>query len=259
MGNEFEVETQAGEKYTAQVLISDADPVITLGKLVNQKIVPSKIKKKVQSLRPSIGAFYAFIGTDLDLPSLGITDANIHHYDDFDINKIFSSQNVANLTESVPWYFITSPSVKDPTGGHAPQNHHIVEILTFIGHGDFENWAHAPSMKRGEEYEQLKEQIGHCLVKGAERHIPGLTKHLKYIEYATPLSNESWVNSVGGGCYGPEQTPDQFGPGRFSQFTAGIEGLFLTGAGTLGGGVMACVTSGYLAAGKTADFLGLKL
>jgi hypothetical protein len=35
------------------------------------------------------------------------------------------------------------------------------------------------------------------------------------------------VNAVRGGCYGPEQTPDQIGPGRFSSFTAGIEGLFL--------------------------------
>ncbi len=67
------------------------------------------------------------------------------------------------------------------------------------------------------------------------------------------------MNTIHGGCYGPEQTPDQFGPGRFSHFTAGIEGLFLVSAGTLGGGIMACVSSGYLAAGKAADFLELKL
>ncbi len=189
-GVKFQVETKSGEKYTAQVLISAADPVATLEKLVNPRIVPSKIKRKAQRLRSSIGAFYTFIGTDLDLPSLGITDANIHHYDDFDIDKIYASQNAANLTESVPRDFITSPSVKDPTRGHAPQNYHTVEILTFTDYGDFEKWAHLPSMKRGEEYKRIKEKIGQSLVKGAERHIPGLSKHLKYIEYATALTNK---------------------------------------------------------------------
>lgn len=101
--------------------------------------------------------------------------------------------------------------------------------------------------------------MGQSLVKAAERYIPGLTEHMECIEYATPLSNEYWVNAVRGGCYGPEQTPDQVGPGRFSNFTAGIEGLFLVGAGTLGGGIMPCVASGALAGGKAASFLGLKL
>ena len=55
-----------------------------------------------------------------------------------------------------------------------------------------------------------------------------------------------------------EQTPDQVGPGRFSSFTAGIEGLFLVGAGTLGGGIIACVASGVLAGGKATSLLGLK-
>ena len=159
----------------------------------------------------------------------------------------------------MPGYFITSPSLKDPNGGHAPQNHHTVEIISFIDYGGFEKWANSPSMKRGEEYESFKQKMGQSLVKAAERYIPGLSEHMECIEYATPLSNEYWVNAVRGGCYGPEQTPDQVGPGRFSNFTAGIEGLFLVGAGTLGGGIMPCVASGALAGGKAASFLGLKL
>ena len=256
-GDEFIVETEAAEKYTARVVISDADPVLTLGKLVDPQIVPSKVQNKVKQLRPSVGGFYAFIGTDLDLPSLGITDANIHHADDFDLNKIYDTLHASKLPENVPWFFITSPSVKDPNSGHAPQNHHTVEIFTFIDYGGFEKWANSPSMKRGEEYERFKEQMGQRLVKASERHIPGLSEHMECVEYATPLSNEYWVNAVRGGCYGPEQTPDQVGPGRFSSLTAGIEGLFLVGAGTLGGGIMPCVASGVLAGGKATSLLGL--
>lgn len=253
----FIVETEAGEKYTARAVISDVDPVLTLGKLLDPQIVPSKVQSKVKKLRPSVGAFYAFIGTDLDLPSLGITDANIHHYEDFDLNRVYNTIFASTPPETVSGFLITSPSVKDPDGGHAPSSHHTVELITFIDYGCFEKWANAPSMKRGEEYERFKEQIGQRLVKAAERYIPGLSDHRTFSEYATPLSNEYWVNAVRGGCYGPEQTPDQVGPGRFSSFTAGIEGLFLVGAGTLGGGIMPCVMSGVLAGGKAARLLGL--
>ncbi len=203
-GDEFQVETEAGEKYTARVVISDADPVLTLGKLVDPQIVPSKVHHKVKQLRPSVGGFYAFIGTDLDLPSLGITDASIHHSEDFDLNKIYDTLYASPLPETVPWFLLTSPSMKDPNGGHAPLNHHTVELVTFVDYSHFEKWADAPSMKRGEDYERFKEQMGQRLVKAAERYIPGLSEHIKCIEYATPLSNEYWVNAVRGGCYGPE-------------------------------------------------------
>jgi phytoene dehydrogenase-like protein len=66
------------------------------------------------------------------------------------------------------------------------------------------------------------------------------------------------VNAVKGGSYGPDQTPDQLGRGRFNNFTAGIEGLFLVGAGTLGCGIVACVASGVLTGEKAASLLGSK-
>jgi len=256
--DEFIVETEAGETYTARAVISDADPVLTLGKLLDPQIVPSKVQSKVRRLMPSVGAFYAFIGTDLDLPSLGITDANIHYYEDYDLNRVYSAFHASTLPETVSGYLITSPSVKDPDGGHAPPGQHTIELITFVGYRHFEPWADSPSMKRGEEYERFKERMGERLVKAAERYIPGLSDHIQFAEYATPLSNEHWVNAVRGGCYGPEQTPDQVGPGRFSSFTAGIDGLFLVGAGTIGGGIMPCVMSGVIAGGRAARFLGLK-
>ena len=253
--DEFFVKIDSGEQYTAKAVVSNADPVLTLGRLVNPEIIPSKIQERVSRLRPSLGAFYAFIGTDLNLPSIGITAANIWHYDDIDINKIYDTADASLIQENVRAFFITSPSVKDPEGGHAPQGRHTVEIVTIVGYESFKKWAGSPSMKRGENYKDFKDRIGNCMIKATETHIPNLSGHLDHVEYATPLSNEYWVNAVRGGIYGLEHTPDQIGPGRFGSFTAGIEGLFLVGAGTLGGGVLACVASGVLAGGNVAKYL----
>ena len=254
-GDRFKVETESSERFTSRVVISDSDPTITLSKLIDPQLVPSSIKEKAKHLRPSIGGFYAFIGTDLDLPAVGITDANIHHFESFDLNGIYNAFDGSSTEEYVPGLFITSPSVKDPDGGHAPPNRHTLEVFTFAKYSRFEKWASTPALKRGKEYNAVKERMGIALVKTAEKHIPALSAHLDYVEYASPLSNQYWVNAVKGACYGPEQTPDQVGSGRFSDFSSGIDGIFLVGSGTLGGGIMPCVASGVLAAGKAAEYL----
>ena len=127
--------------------------------------------------------------------------------------------------------------------------------MTGANYNCFKNWANLPSKKRGKDYQNLKEEIGKRLISAAERYIPGLSQNLDFIEYATPLTNEYWANAVKGGSYGLLHTPDQIGPGRFMSQTAGIEGLFLSGAGTHGCGVMTCLKSGFLAGIKAVKYL----
>ena len=63
------------------------------------------------------------------------------------------------------------------------------------------------------------------------------------------------MSAVQGGMYGPEQTPDQMGRGRFSACTSGVDGLFLAGAGAIAAGVNACVASGLIVGRKAAEYL----
>lgn len=255
-GTQLAVKTASEEVYHARAVVSNADPVVTLA-MVQPDSLPAQLERKAKRMHPSSGTFYAFIGTPLDLPALGVTDATIHHFDSYDINGMYARWKCAvpPQDKGCPYFFMTSASLKDPDGGHAPEGHHNVEIMTGANYDDFQQWATRPSMKRGPEYKQLKETIGQHLISAAERYIPGLSKDLDFVEYATPLTNAYWVNAVRGGNYGPLQTPDQVGPGRFMDFSAGIEGLFLTGAGTIGGGIMPCLMSGVQAASKADKYL----
>jgi all-trans-retinol 13,14-reductase len=152
---------------------------------------------------------------------------------------------------------VTSPSLKDPDRRHAPDGCYAIEIISGLGYDHpFTPWSGTRSRERDREYFRLKNQIGMSLVRSAERYIPDLSCHLDYVEFATPLSNEYWVNSFNGGNFGPEQTPDQFGPGRFVNCTAGIEGLFVVGAGALSAGVASCIASGVWAANQAVELLG---
>lgn len=254
-GHELIVETQSGEQFSGRAVISNADPAVTLGKLVNKNLLSSRLQNKILRLQPSSGAFYAFVGTDLDLSSLGISDTSLIHYVDYDINKIYDMLHAPNPPEVFPTFFLSSPTLKDSEGRHAPEARHSIEIFTGSSYATFKKWAKLPSMKRGQEYDALKEKIGQRLIKAVEHYIPNLSQHLDLVEYATPLSNEFWVGAVRGANYGLEQTPAQSGPGRFTDFTTGIDGLFLAGSGTLAGGIMACVASGFLSANKAIEYL----
>jgi phytoene desaturase len=254
--SEFRVGTESGHSYSARAVISNADPTLTLERLVSPNgLVPARLRKKARRMKPSNGAFYAFIGTDLDLPAMGISDANLIHIDGYDINAIFNQLTAPRIPAHFPYFFLTSPSVKDPHGRHAPSGRHTLQVITGSSYALFEKWSHLPSGRRGDTYRSLKEQIGMRLIQAVERYIPGLSQHLLEVSFATPLTNEFWVNAPHGGNFGPDQTVSQVGPGRFIDGTTGIKGLFLAGAGTLGGGVMSCMASGFLAALKTLKYL----
>ncbi len=253
---ELIVVTEAGESYSARSVISNVDPHFTLGKLITPPdLVPSRLRKKARRLTPSDGSFYAFIGTRLDLPTLGISEANLVHVNGYDLNAIIGRLTAPRIPDQFPYFFLTSPSVKDPRGGHAPKGHHSLQVITGSSYRLFKKWSHLPSGRRGPDYESLKNEIGMRLIREVERYVPGLSDNITQLTFATPLTNEYWVGARRGGNFGPDQTPAQMGPGRFIDCSTGIRGLYLVGSGILGGGVMSCIASGFMAALKTTEYL----
>ncbi len=236
----FKVSTNKGDFYSTNV-ISNADPTITFTKLLDNKLNIASLKNKAEHTESSMGAFYAFLITDLKLENMGFGDSNLIHSDTYDFNEAFEKW------DEFKSFFITVPTLKDPRGNHAPEGLHAIEIITMAPFEPFKQWSEQPSRKRGADYLALKNKLGNTLLKKVEQYIPELRKHLLFKEFATPLSNLYWVNAPNGGCYGPNQTPKQMGSKRFSIKTK-IKGLYLCGAGTIAGGIAPSITSGEIAA-----------
>lgn len=247
-GDEFVVNCTSGNQWTSKVVVSNVDPSVTLGRLLNPKLVPLKSARKAARLKPSASVFGVLVGTDLDLPSLGMTSGNLIHYDGYNINEIFRDTMAAerpNVTRSI---LVNSPSIRDRE--LAPKGYHSLQILVGANYAAFDRLARS----KGGEFQDLVEALGRELISTVESYVPELSRHLRLTEYITPLSLEKHTNLVRGGIYGPELTPQQLGPGRFHDGTCGVAGLFLAGAGALGGSVYYCVRSG-LNAGRKATAL----
>lgn len=249
-GRAFAVRVADGRETRARTVVCNADPHHLYGRILDRSLVPSGLLDKVRATRYSMSVFCAYIGTSSDPTAHGLGHAMAEVFAGPDLDGMWDRTLASEEGVMFGNVSVFAPSARDPDGGHAPPGRHVIEVLAPAVYGPYARWAGTRPMKRGPEYEAFKARVGQRLLAEVERFFPGLTSGAEHVEFSTPLTNESWVRAPFGACYGPDQGPDQVGPGRF-QIASPVPGLFLCGAGTKGGGVSPCLHSG-LAAGRKA-------
>ncbi len=242
------VELESGEEIRSDVVISNADPEITFGQLIGRDQLSVKLRRKVDSVKYSTSCLSLFFATDMDLRRDGGLDSgNFWFYENSDVDKIYTDGLTDALLreDTPPGMFLTATTLKDPSKMHS--GHHTCESFAFVGYDAFEKWAHTKYGSRPADYEAMKEDLAWRMVRGLEKHVPGLSKHIVFYSLGTPLTNEHYLNATRGNLYGIEKSPTQVGPMAFSLRTE-FDGLFLCGASTLSHGVAGVTQSGIDAA-----------
>lgn len=240
------VELEGGERIEADVVVSDVDPTITLGRLVDPAELPAGLRRKVAQSVPSLPMFTIYLGLRRDLRQHGLGAFNLWLYPVWAQDADYSDFMAGRIPER-PGLFVSPNSLKDDTGSHAPPGCTTLEISTFVPFSMFERWQGTPPGERGPEYAELKERIAATMLRELERQCPGLVGDVVVKEYATPLTAIDYVGVVQGSPYGPAVTPAQFGIHGFHTRTP-VANLLLAGAGVYGGGVGPCFASGFAAA-----------
>ena len=237
------VELESGEVIQASVVISNADPEVTFGQLIGRDKLSSKLKRKVDSIKYSTSCLSLFFATDMDLRAAGLDSGNFWFYDHPDLDKIYSDglTDAMLQSENPPGMFLTVTTLKDPSKMHS--GHHTCESFAFVGYDAFEKWAHTKYGERPADYAAMKEDLSWRMVRGLEKHIPGLSQHIVFSSLGTPLTNEHYLNATRGNLYGIEKSPSQVGPWAFQPRTE-FSGLYLCGASTLSHGVSGVTASG---------------
>ncbi|MEO8355530.1 MAG: NAD(P)/FAD-dependent oxidoreductase [Chloroflexota bacterium] len=242
------VELDSGEEIRAGVVISNADPEITFGQLIGKDKLSPRLKRKVDSVTYSTSCLSLFFATDMDLRRDGGLDSgNFWFYDHEDVDRIYADglTDAVLRDETPPGMFLTATTLKDPSKMHS--GHHTCESFAFVGYEAFEKWAKTKYGERSVDYDAMKEDLAWRMVRGLEKHVPGLSKHILFYSLGTPLTNEHYLNATRGNLYGIEKSPSQVGPWAFSPRTE-FEGLYLCGASTLSHGVAGVTQSGINAA-----------
>jgi len=241
------VEMESGEEIRADVVISNADPEATFGKMIGREHLSPRLKRKVDSVRYSMSCLSLFFATDMDLRSAGLDSGNMWYYDHADVDKIYTDGlGAAALREETPsGMFLTVTTLKDPSKMHS--GHHTCESFAFVGYDAFEKWANTKYSSRPADYDAMKEDLAWRMVGGLEKRIPGLSKHIVYYSLGTPLTNQHYLNATRGNIYGIEKSPSQVGPLGFRPNTE-FDSLYMCGQSTISHGVAGVTASGIDAA-----------
>ena len=102
-------------------------------------------------------------------------------------------------------------------------------------------------MKRGNDYEKLKEIISKRLLEYLYKHLPHLKGKIDHYELSTPLSTKNFVNYKKGELYGIDHDPNRFNQ-SFLRPRTEIKNLFLTGQDIVTAGVGGALFAGLITA-----------
>jgi len=105
-------------------------------------------------------------------------------------------------------------------------------------------------MKRGEEYEEIKNRIGKRVWEQTCRLFPQVRDKVDFFDVGSPLSNRYYIAAPRGEIYGIDHHVDRFSPQSAVKLRpdTSIPGLYLTGQDILSCGFAGALCSGVITA-----------
>ena len=245
------VTLESGEQIFADRIVSNADVGITYNSLIGRENLSSKLQKKLDKTKYSCTSLMLFLTVDMDLKMVGLDSGNIWMMPETKNGDPYEQILNAKIDEGDTFeaMFISCTTLKDPTSFDG--RHHSIEAITFIDYEAFEKYKNEGT-RRSKEYLNFKERLTQKMIRGLEKAIPGIDKHIVHQDLGTPVTNEYYINTTNGNVYGTEKSLKNIGPFAFKAKSE-IENLYLCGASILSHGVAGASHSGVDTAAKILE------
>jgi all-trans-retinol 13,14-reductase len=236
-----------GREIRAPLVISDVGVPNTVSQLMpegtpGREALRSTLQKTARSAS-HICLYAGFDKTDEEL-GLGRSNLWVYHSPDQDGDL---ARFLADPEAPVPMAFISFPSAKDPDFTRRNPGKATVEVVSIAPYERFRQWEETKWMRRGEDYEALKEELSKQLIEVLEREVPQIAGRIAYSELSTPLSTRHFAAHAEGEIYGLDHTPSRFRE-RALRPRTGLKNFYLTGADVCTAGVAGALFGAVLSA-----------
>jgi len=238
------VELEKGEIIKADKIVSAIGAKATVNNLIDHSKQQSKWAQDILKLDMSPCHVALYLGLKGDIKAAGGTPSNQWFFETTDMED--HEWDVNDPKSIAPILYVSFPSLKDPK--HQGDSH-TVEVVTFVPYAAFSKWAETNRGKRGEDYNQFKQDLENRLLEQLFKWRPKLRDLVVYQEFSTPLSTEFYCKSTEGAIYGLSPTPQRFKCKSLRPDTP-YKNFYLAGSdvGTLG--VVGAMVGGLLSATK---------
>ena len=239
----------------APVVISAAGIYNTFETLLSDKeAIPDKALLKTKAVRHGFGAMSVYVGLKGTKEDFGLKASNVWAFTDNDLDKITReylqlSADAAG-TKDIPLLFISFPSTKDTEWENRHPGKTTCTIITLAPYEWFEPWENERVMKRGEDYEEIKNRIGKRIWEQTCKFFPQVRDRVDFFDVGSPLSNKYYIAAPRGEIYGIDHHVDRFSPRAAVKLRpdTSIPGLYLTGQDILSCGFAGAMFSGMITA-----------
>lgn len=241
-GKAIGVQVKKGSEVTelfAPLIISDAGAVNTMTKLLPQEVaMQSPISRLIGSkIDSGVACLSLFVGLSGTAKDLGIKAYNIWAYTGNDLSGLaLDYLNKPSAEEAgdsnIPLLFISFPSAKDPTFQQRYPGKSVCTVVTLANYEWFQKWEEERVLKRGDEYESIKNNLGRRMWDQVLAVYPQLADKVEYFEVGSPVTNKYYIGSARGEIYGLDHTAKRFGSPEVMMHLrpdTGIDNLLLTG------------------------------
>ena len=244
------VEMNDGKIFFSDLIISGTGVFQTFNQLV-----PKSLNNKhgfhlnLKKVKPSVAHGCLYIGLNGSSKELGLPKNNLWIYPE-NIDHDTAVDNYLKDNESeFPLVYISFASSKDPSWQSRYPGKSTIDIITLLPYETFMKWEGTKWMKRGDDYNNLKEKISQRLLDHLYNHLPQLKGKIDTYELSSPLTTKNFVNYSKGELYGLDHTPSRFNQ-KFLRPKTSIKNLYLTGQDIVSAGVGGALFSGLITASR---------
>lgn len=248
-GKALGVLTSDGETIKANAIVANCSAENLYGKMIDQENLPSKYRKRVKKLAPSVSSFIVWLGLHRDITD-SMRDSHIFLMENMDQEESFTAALEANAHKAPLGVCVYDNIYRD----YSPKGSTVLSIIFTSGYGPWKEYEAEYWAGKKHRYNEKKEEISKIMIQRVEKAlIPNLASMINVKEASTPLTNIRYTLNSSGAIYGYEQVLENSFMNRISNRTP-IKGLYLASAwGEPGGGYPAVLISGKKTFGMLMD------
>ena len=242
------VQMSDGTSFYAKNIVSGAGIMTTY-----KKLLPAEINKmhgfenQLKKLQRSVAHSCLYIGLKGSPEELKLPKTNYWIFPSEGDHDICVENYLKNRDAPLPVIYISFPSAKDPDWSNRYPGKSTIDIITLEPFETYEKWEGSRWMKRGKDYEAIKEKMTKRLLDALYKQLPHLKDAVEYYELSSPLTTQHFVNYDKGEIYGINHTPERFRQ-RFLKPRTPIKNFYLTGQDIVTAGVAGALFAGVLTA-----------
>lgn len=237
----------SGRAYPAAAVIANAGAPVVFSRLLPQSAVPAAFRQRLAGLSPSLSSFVVWLGIDRELSSVEGYEIFLNGHGDRESRfEIARSGDPAEADISLTVY-------DNLYKGYSRPGTSTLTIMSLAGYSHWKPFEADYAAGRKQAYEKEKFRIADAFIRRIEtRLIPGLSGMIRVMEVGTPLTNQRFTRNPGGAIYGFEDTGSRTG------CRTPVQGLYLAGAWSHGGGYTPAMMAGHEAASMAVRGMGTK-